>query len=285
MNAALRSRSQVYEFFALERPALEKILDRALSQSAGVSGLPEAVLEPEARAHWLDVAAGDARRLLNAFEIALQTTPRGPDGRVRVDLKTAEESVQKRAILYDKHGDEHYDTVSAFIKSMRGGDPDAALYWMAKMLEAGDDPRFVARRVIICASEDVGNADPRALVVAAAALQAVEFVGMPEARIPLAQAATYVACAPKSNAAYLGIERAQAEVRGKAVRKVPAHLKDANMDGEARGHGKGYLYPHDYPGHWVEQEYLPDPKLFYEPGGQGEEKNILERLREWRKRK
>ena len=285
VNAALRSRSQVYEFFALERPALEKILDRALSQSAGVSGLPEAVLEPEARAHWLDVAAGDARRLLNAFEIALQTTPRGPDGRVRVDLKTAEESVQKRAILYDKHGDEHYDTVSAFIKSMRGGDPDAALYWMAKMLEAGDDPRFVARRVIICASEDVGNADPRALVVAAAALQAVEFVGMPEARIPLAQAATYVACAPKSNAAYLGIERAQAEVRGKAVRKVPAHLKDANMDGEARGHGKGYLYPHDYPGHWVEQEYLPDPKLFYEPGGQGEEKNILERLREWRKRK
>ena len=153
------------------------------------------------------------------------------------------------------------------------------------MLEAGDDPRFVARRVIICASEDVGNADPRALVVAAAALQAVELVGMPEARIPLAQAATYVACAPKSNAAYLGIERAQAEVRGKAVRKVPAHLKDANMDGEARGHGKGYLYPHDYPGHWVEQEYLPDPKLFYEPGGQGEEKNILERLREWRKRK
>ncbi|OGR86169.1 MAG: hypothetical protein A3A86_04985 [Elusimicrobia bacterium RIFCSPLOWO2_01_FULL_60_11] len=167
---------------------------------------------------------------------------------------------------------------------MRGGDPDAALYWMAKMIESGEDPRFIARRILICASEDVGNADPRALMIASAAFQAVELVGMPEGRIPLAQAATYVACAPKSNAAYVGIDAAILEVKKGKRRAVPNHLKDATMDKEALGHGKGYMYPHGFPGHWVPQEYMPDPKIFYEPSDEGEEKKIKERLSKWKRK-
>jgi putative ATPase len=274
VNPALRSRSQIFEFFPLGNKDMEKILDRALKDSElGLGTLP-IEMAPEAREHLIVMSNGDARRLLNALEIGAHTTPKEKDGKIRFTLKVAEDSLQKRALQYDKKSDEHYDTISAFIKSMRGSDPDAALYWMAKMLEAGEDPRFVARRILICASEDVGNADPKALVLAVSAFQAVQLVGMPEARIPLAQAAVYIACAPKSNAAYLAIESALAEVRKGKARAVPMHLRDANMDRESRGHGKGYLYPHDYPGHWVEQLYMPDPKIFYVPTDQGEEKKI-----------
>jgi putative ATPase len=240
-------------------------------------------MEPEARKHILTLSNGDARKVLNALEIGVNTTRPDSEGVIRFTLAVAEESVQKRSLSYDKHGDEHYDTISAFIKSMRGGDPDAALYWMAKMIESGEDPRFIARRILICASEDVGNADPRALMIASAAFQAVELVGMPEGRIPLAQAAAYVACAPKSNAAYLGIEAAILEVKQGKRRAVPNHLKDAALDKEALGHGKDYRYPHGFPGHWVPQEYMPDPKIFYEPSDEGEEKKIKERLSKWQK--
>jgi putative ATPase len=284
VNAALRSRSQVFEFFPHERKALEGILDRALKDEADGLGKLEIALDPDAREHLLSMAAGDSRRLLNALEVAVGSTPLGAGGKLRITLAIAEESVQKRAILYDKHGDEHYDTISAFIKSMRGSDPDATVYWMAKMLEAGEDPRFVARRVLICASEDVGNADPRALMISNAAFQAVEMIGMPEARIILAQAAIYVACAPKSNAAYNAINAALSDIKKNKTRPVPNHLKDGNLDREARGHGKGYKYPHDFPGHWTEQEYMPDPKVFYEPSDEGEEKKTKERLAKWRKK-
>jgi putative ATPase len=194
----------------------------------------------------------------------------------------AEECVQKRSLVYDKSGDQHYDIASAFIKSLRGGDPDAALYWMSRMLKAGDDPRFVARRLIISAAEDVGNADPRALLIGHAALAAVEFVGMPEGQIPLAQAVTYIASAPKSNAAYLAVEKAMQEVESGKVREVPNHLKDANMDRERLGHGEGYLYPHDFPGHFIPQEYWPDPVKLYEPTELGYEGEIKKRLSQWR---
>ena len=284
VNAALRSRSQVFEFFPHERKSLEAILAHALKDEEEGLGKLKIELDPDAREHLLSMSSGDSRRLLNSLEVAVGSTPLGKEGRIHITLPIAEESVQKRAILYDKHGDEHYDTISAFIKSMRGGDPDAAVYWMAKMLEAGEDPRFVARRVLICASEDVGNADPRALMISNAAFQAVEVIGMPEARIILAQAAIYVACAPKSNAAYLAIDAALDEVKRNKTRPVPNHLKDANLDREARGHGKGYKYPHDFPGHWIEQEYLPDPKVFYEPSDEGEEKKTKERLAKWRKK-
>lgn len=283
VNAALRSRSQIFEFFTHSRKVLEQILARAISDKESGFGYLKVEMTEDAKAHLLNNCAGDARRLLNALEIGVNTTPMNADGVVKFTLLVAEESMQKRALLYDKKGDEHYDTISAFIKSMRGGDPDAALYWMAKMIESGEDPRFIARRILICASEDVGNADPRALMIATAAFQAVELVGMPEGRIPLAQAATYVACAPKSNAAYLGIDAALSEVRKGERREVPNHLKDANMDRETRGHGKGYKYPHDFPGHWTPQEYMPDPKVFYDPTDEGEEKKIKDRLSRWKK--
>lgn len=282
VNAALRSRSQIFEFFPLDKKHLENILDHALKDGKNGLGKIPVAMTAEGREHLIEMSDGDSRRLLNALEIGVNTTAASKDGKIHFTLQVAEESLQKRALLYDKHGDEHYDTISAFIKSMRGGDPDAAVYWMAKMLAAGDDPRFIARRIIICASEDVGNADPRALVIAAAALQGVEFVGMPEARILLSQAAVYVACAPKSNAAYLAIESASGEIKKRTPRPVPNHLKDANLDREARGHGKGYKYPHDFPGHWTPQDYMPDPKIFYEPSDEGEEKKIKERLSKWR---
>jgi putative ATPase len=206
----------------------------------------------------------------------------GSDGFVRIDLAIAEESIQKKALAYDE--DEHYDTISAFIKSMRGSDPDAALYWLAKMIYAGEDPLFLARRIVIAASEDVGNADPRALVVATAAYQAVERIGMPEGMIPLAQAAVYVASAPKSNAAYLGIKAAMKDIEEGTALPVPDHLRDAHYKGAARlGRGKGYRYPHDFPGHYVDQAYLPQKRLYYQPTEQGEEKRIRERLAVLRK--
>jgi putative ATPase len=203
---------------------------------------------------------------------------------INFDLKAAEGSLQKKFISYDKSGDEHYDHISAFIKSMRGSDPDAALYWMSTMLVAGEDPLFIIRRVIICACEDVGNADPMALVVAASALQSIEFVGLPEAKIPLAQAVVYVATAPKSNASYMALHKSQDEVMKGKRREVPNHLKDSTLDGESRGHGVGYKYPHDFPGHFTEQEYMPDKKVFYVPSGEGYETEISKRLEVWRKK-
>jgi putative ATPase len=282
VNSALLSRAQVFEFKLLSEEALEKIMEQALrDKERGLGSRPVSV-EAGAKSHFLAQANGDARRLLNALELAALTTPPEPDGRIQVTLKVAEECVQKRALLYDREGDAHYDIASAFIKSLRGGDPDAALYWMARMLAAGDDPRFIARRLIISAAEDVGNADPQAILVAHAALAAVEFVGMPEGRIPLAQAATYLASAPKSNAAYLAIDGAMAEVEKGKRREVPNHLKDATLDRERLGHGEGYLYPHDFPGHYVPQEYWPDPVKLYEPTDLGYEAEIKKRLTLWR---
>ncbi len=279
VNAALRSRVTAFEFMPVPEAELEKILDNAVNdKERGVSSL-RIILTPEAKAHLVRQAHGDARRLLNALEIAALTTAANGDGERRVNLAVAEESIQKRQIRYDKKSDDHYDHISAFIKSMRGSDPDAALYWMAKMLEAGEEPRFIARRILIAASEDVGNADFRALLVAEAAFRAVEVLGMPEARITLAQAVTFVACAPKSNAAYLAIDKASAEVREGPAREVPLPLRDANMDAKERGHGQGYKYPHDYPGHFTPQEYMPSPLRFYEPTDQGDEKRIAERLK------
>jgi putative ATPase len=222
---------------------------------------------------------GDARRSLNALEIGIRSKIKTKNAAIHFTLKDAQDSIQKKAVIYDHDEDGHYDTISAFIKSMRGSDPDAALYWLAKMIYAGEDPRFIARRICICASEDVGNADPQALVLAQAALAVSEFIGMPEARIPLAQAAVYVACAPKSNAAYLGIEKALKEIKEGRVQEVPVHLKDAHYDGAGKlGHGVGYKYAHDFPGHHVAQEYMPHKMKFYEPQDIGYEKKIKERL-------
>ena len=282
VNAALRSRVTAFEFFPVPEEELGKILDNAINdKERGVSSL-RVIMTPEAKAHLVRQSGGDARRLLNALEIAALTTAPDINGERRVNLAVAEESIQKRQIRYDKKSDDHYDHISAFIKSLRGCDPDAALYWMAKMLEAGEEPRFIARRLLIAASEDVGNADFRALLVAQAAFHAVEVLGMPEARIILAQAATFVASAAKSNAAYLAIDKALAEVRTGPAREVPLHLRDANMDAESRGHGKGYKYPHDFQGHWTVQEYMPNPVRFYEPTDQGDEKRIGERLKSLR---
>jgi len=230
----------------------------------------------------VDNSSGDARRLLNALELAAVTTKPGPDGVRRIDEAVARESIQRRSLRYDRSSDEHYDHISAFIKSMRGSDPDAAVYWLAKMLEAGEDPRFVARRILICASEDVGNANPMALVMAQSAFNSAEVLGMPEARIILAQAAIYVACSPKSNASYLAVNAAREEVKSGTEREVPLHLRDGSKDGAALGHGRGYKYPHDFDGHYVKQEYMPDPKVFYEPTDQGFEAEIGKRLKRLR---
>lgn len=279
VNAALISRSTVYEFFPIPDGELKRLLTRALADKEKGLGQSNVLLAPEAEAHFINTCGGDARRLLNAVELAVLTTPPGEDGGIHVSLLVAESSVQKRSVRYDKSSDEHYDTISAFIKSMRGSDPDAALYWMAKMLVAGEDPRFIARRLLIAASEDVGNADPRALLIANAAFDAVEKLGMPEGRIVLAQAVAYVASAPKSNAAYLAGDAAAAEVREGPRREVPLHLRDATGDRASRGHGQGYKYSHDFPGHFVEQEYMPAWKRFYTPTDLGDEKPILERLK------
>jgi putative ATPase len=281
VNAALLSRSQVFEFKKLSDEDIVKMLRLALADKERGLGKISVVADDEALLHIAKISEGDGRRALSALEIGALTTPAGKDKKVRFTMKVAEESIQKKAVLYDKDEDGHYDTISAFIKSMRGSDPDAVLYWLAKMIYAGEDPRFIARRIIICASEDVGNADPQALVVAAAALQSVEFVGMPEARIPLAQAAVYVACAPKSNAAYLGIEAALKDVESGKVLDVPDHLKDATLDGDAFGHGKGYKYAHDFKDHYVKQEYKPSDTRYYLPTMMGYEAKIkawLERL-------
>ncbi len=278
VNAALLSRSQVFEFNKLRDDDIIEILKKALRDEANGLGKMPIDVDDGALRHLAKVSEGDGRRALTALEVGSLTTLAGKDKRVHFTMKIAEESIQKKAVVYDKDEDGHYDTISAFIKSMRGSDPDAVLYWLAKMIYAGEDPRFIARRIAICASEDVGNADPQALVVANAALQVSEFVGMPEARILLAQAAVYVACAPKSNAAYLGIESALKDVESGKVLEVPDHLKDAHLDSEAFGHGAGYKYAHDFEGHYVKQEYKPSDKKYYIPTTMGYEKKIKEWL-------
>lgn len=282
VNQALISRSTVFEFKLLQKHDLEGILMHALSDKQNGFGALNINITDEAKEHLLSGCANDARRLLNALEIGVLSTLNANAQAAVFDLSVAKESIQKKPLLYDKSGDGHYDHISAFIKSMRGSNPDAALYWMAKMLSAGEDPRFIARRVVICSSEDVGNADPNALVVAISAFKAAEFLGMPEARIPLAQAVVYVATAPKSNAAYLAGEKAFEEVEKNPSRAVPIHLKDANLDGKKLGHGANYLYPHDYEGAFVAQEYWPDPKVLFEPTENGYEKEIKKRLEYWR---
>ena len=283
VNAALLSRSQIFEFKKLSDANIVTILKRTLSDKENGLGKIPLEMDEEALRHLAKVSEGDARRALSALEVGALTTPAGKDKKVYFTLKVAEESIQKKAVLYDKDEDGHHDTISAFIKSMRGSDPDAVLYWLAKMICAGEDPRFIARRIVICAAEDVGLADPQALVVANAALQVSEFVGMPEARIPLAEAAVYVACAPKSNASYLGIESALKDVEEGKVLDVPDHLKDANLDSEAFGHGKGYKYAHEFKDHYVKQEYKPSDVKYYFPTEMGYEKRIKEWLEKLKK--
>ncbi len=279
LTAPLLSRSLIFEFKSLTKKDIVTILERALKDKTNGLGLVKAEVEKKALEFLADACEGDARRSLNALEIGISSKAKSSESKIHFSLKDAQDSVQKKAVLYDHDEDSHYDTISAFIKSMRGSDPDAALYWLAKMLYAGEDPRFIARRIVICAAEDVGNADPQALVLANAALGVSEFVGMPEARIPLAQAAVYIACAPKSNAAYLGIEKALREIKEGRLQEVPKHLKDANYDGAGKlGHGEGYKYAHDFPGHYVKQDYMQKKIKFYEPQDIGYEKKIKERL-------
>ncbi len=279
---ALVSRSRVFELREIEAEDLRRVARAALADPRRGYGDRPVDLDDEAIDHWVRVVNGDARGLLNALELAVETTPPGEEGRIRIDRAVAEESIQKRAVLYDKDGDTHFDTSSAFIKSLRGSDPDAALYWMAKMIYSGEDPRFIFRRMLIFASEDVGLADPRALQVVTEAAQAFDYVGMPEGRFALAQACLYLATAPKSNST-MGFFTALEAVEKEARAEVPDHLKDPSRDGEALGHGKGYLYPHAYRDHWVAQQYLPDAlqgRHFYEPGSNGYEGHLRERLEE-----
>jgi putative ATPase len=283
VNSPLVSRSQIFELRPLAEDDLLGLLRRALADPDRGLGHLRLRADDDALRHLARVADGDARKCLNALEIAVLTTPPGPDGFVRVTLAAAEQSIQKKAIVYDGDGDAHYDTISAFIKSMRGSDPDAALYWLAKMIHAGEDPRFITRRVVICAAEDVGLADPMALVLANAAHQAAEFVGWPEARIPIAEAAIYIATAHKSNTAYAAIDAALEDVRSGRTLPVPQHLRDGHYAGaEKLGHGKGYQYAHAHPGNFVAQDYLGAEKRYYEPTEQGVEKKIKERLDRWR---
>ncbi len=282
----LLSRSLVFELQPLTQKNILTLLERSLKDKERGLGHVPVKADPKALAFLAEVSDGDARRGLNALEVGCLTTPKDKDGIVVFSLAVAQESIQKKQVQYDGDGDVHYDTASAFIKSMRGSDPDAALYWMAKMIYAGEDPRFIARRVVICAAEDVGNADPNALVLANAAMQVAEFVGLPEARIPLAQAVVYVACAPKSNAAYLAIDKALEDVKTKKAGNVPLHLRDGSYAGASKlGHGQGYKYAHDHPDHYVPQEYMPFKATYYEPTEMGHEKKIKERLEVLRKRK
>ena len=285
VNGALISRSSVFELRSLTKDDIRQLLLRAVKDEKKGMGSFHAQIDEDALDFLADVSGGDARNALNALELGVLTTKRSEDGLIHITLDVASECIQKRVVRYDKNGDNHYDTISAFIKSMRGSDPDAAVFYLAKMLYAGEDIKFIARRIMICAAEDVGNADPQALTVAVAAAQAVERIGMPEARIILSQAATYVASAPKSNAAYLAVDKALSAVKNNKT-TVPAHLQDAHYKGSASlGHGVGYKYAHDYPDHYVKQQYLPDEikdARFYEPGVLGYEKTIKERLEKLR---
>ena len=279
VNSALISRSVIFELRPLSKDNIRTLLERAVKDEERGLGSIHPVLEPDAADFLADIAGGDAREALNALELGVLTTEPSEDGRIHIDLDTASECIQKRVVRYDKTGDQHYDTISAFIKSMRGSDPDAAVYYLAKMLYAGEDIKFISRRIMICAAEDVGNADPMALVVAVSAAQAVERIGMPEAKLILSQAAIYVASAPKSNACTEAVFAALRSVRSVQT-TVPAHLQDAHYSGhEKLGHGTGYKYAHDFPNHYVEQQYLPDEILdskFYEPTENGYEQKIRE---------
>src|SRR5437588_10070446 len=282
VNSPLVSRSQIFELRPLTEEELHALLGRALADKP--RGLGELRIEAEDAAlrHLAKLSDGDARKALNALEIAALTTAPDPQGIIHIGLEVAEQSIQKKAVVYDDE-DAHYDTISAFIKSMRGSDPDATLYWLAKMIEAGEDPRFITRRIVICAAEDVGLADPIALVLANAAHQASEFVGWPEARIPIAQAALYIATAPKSNSSILAIDAALEDVRAGRTLPVPEHLRDAHYAGAKRlGHGQGYQYSHDHPDHFAAQDYLGSEKRYYQPTLQGAEKAIHERVEKWR---
>src|SRR5687767_6145993 len=283
VNSPLVSRSQIFELRPLTEEELLGLLRRALADSERGLGHMKIRADEDAVAHLARISDGDARKALSALEIAALTTIPDDDGFIHISLAVAEQSIQKKAVVYDGDGDAHYDTISAFIKSMRGSDPDAALYWLAKMIHAGEDPRFIARRIVICAAEDVGLADPMALVLSNAALQVAEFVGWPEARIPLAEATVYIATAPKSNSAYLAIDAALEDVRSGRTLPVPEHLRDASYSGAKRlGHGQGYQYAHDHPDHFVAQEYLGAEKRYYEPTDQGVEKKVKERVERWR---
>ena len=280
----LISRSIVFELKKLSKENIIQVLKNAMKDKERGFGNMDIEIDENTFMFLAEACDGDARIGLNAFEVGVLTTKPGKGGAINFTLQVAEESIQKKAVGYDKDEDGHYDTISAFIKSMRGSDPDAALYWLAKMLYAGEDPRFISRRIVICASEDVGNADPQALVVANAAFQISEFVGMPECRIPLAQAVCYIACAPKSNACYLGIDKAMKDVEESRTLEVPKHLKDASYPGAKKlGHGEGYKYAHDYKNHYVEQEYIPEKRIYYEPTDIGYEKKIKEYLDKLRK--
>jgi len=283
VNSPLVSRSQIFELRPLTVEELFQVLQRALAdRQRGLGHLKIKADEPALR-HLATVADGDARKALNSVEIAALTTAPANDGFIHIDLSVAEQCIQKKAVVYDGDEDGHYDTISAFIKSMRGSDPDATLYWLAKMIHAGEDPRFIARRIVIHAAEDVGLADPMALVLAIAAFQAAEFIGWPEARIPIAEAALYIATASKSNSVITAIDAALADIRSGRTLPVPEHLRDAHYPGAKRlGHGGGYQYAHDFPQHFVVQDYLGAEKRFFEPTAQGLEKRIKERVEHWR---
>lgn len=282
VNNALLSRSRIFELKPLEKQDIRELVMRAVYDTEKGMGTYGADITDEAADFLADVANGDARAALNAVELGILTTDKSDDGKIHITIDVAAECIQKRVVRYDHDGDNHYDTISAFIKSMRGSDPDAAVYYLARMLYAGEDVKFIARRIMICASEDVGNADPNALVVAVSAAQAVERIGMPESQIILSQAAAYVATAPKSNAAYMGIAKAMKTVADTRTMPVPAHLQDRHYKGaEKLGHGLGYKYAHNYPNHYVTQQYLPDGMegmRFYEPSENGYEKKIREHM-------
>ncbi len=284
VNSPLTSRSLVFELHALAPDAVIKLVERALADDQRGLGAIKTRMDEAAKNFLAEICDGDARRALTALEVAVRSTAPDENGVVNITPAVIEDCVQRKMVLYDKDEDGHYDTISAFIKSVRGSDPDAAIYWLAKMLEAGEDPRFIARRLIILASEDIGNADPRGLTVAVSAMQAVEFIGMPEARISLAQATTYLATAPKSNASYLAVDAAIADVRAGRMLAVPEHLKNVHVKAiGVEGLDTGYKYPHDFSGHLVEQEYLPVDKRYYNPTNQGYEDTISKRLEIFRK--
>ncbi len=289
VNSPLISRSRIFKFESLTEDEVKTIILRALQDTERGLGSLNVTLDDAALEHLLNISNGDARNALNALEAAALSTPPDEGGVRRISLPVIEEAAQQRALKYDKKSDEHYDTISAFIKSVRGSDPDAALYWLAKMLLAGEDPKFIARRLCILASEDIGNADPMGIVVANSAAQIVMFIGMPEAQLTLAQATTYLATAPKSNASYLGISNAQKAIKEQGPAPVPMHLRNAPYPGLTQfGIGVGYLYPHDFPGHWTDQEYLPpdvNGTPFYRPSHEGREARIAERMEELKKRR
>lgn len=281
INSPLLSRSQIFSFEPHTRAQIKLLLQRALADKERGLGSHAVHASDEALEFLAEMSDGDARRALTALEVGVLSAASEP---VEFTLEVAQDSIQRKVLNWDATGDAHYDVASAFIKSMRGSDPDAALYWLARMLESGEDPRFIARRIVIFASEDVGNADPQALVVAAAALQATEFVGLPECQLNLAQAVTYLATAPKSNASTLAIGKAVEDVKSGRTLEVPAHLRDSHYQGSKEfGHGEGYRYSHDYEGGWVDQAYLPEDRRYYEPTDRGYEAEIKKRLDEWRR--